>query len=112
MKNKNKYEGTERREYPREVYLNIEKPRLKIGKHNFEVLDISRIGLRFINDEEIIFPDFISGEFTFLFGETIAIEGLVVWEQDDDFGLYLKNSIPSDILQKEELYIRKQLSSK
>ena len=112
MKKKKKYEGTERRKYPREVYLNIEGPRLKIGKHTFEVLDISQIGLKFLNDKEVLFSEYISGELTFLYGESIAIEGSVIWEQDDDFGLYLKNLIPSDMIQKEESFIQEHLPSK
>ena len=112
MKKKKNYEDTERRRYPRTEYLNLEGSRLKIGKHRFEVLNISQSGLNFLNDAEILFPDYISGELTFLCSEPIAVEGFVTWEQDDDFGLYLKNLMPSDIIQKEELYIQEQLSSK
>lgn len=109
MKKKKNYEDTERREFQRITYSNIEGPRLKIGKHKFEVLDISQRGLRFLNDKEVIFSEYITGELTFLCGESVSIEGLVIWEQDDDFGLYLKNLMPSDAIQKEELYIREQL---
>lgn len=108
MKKKKKYEDAERREYQRIAYSNIKGPRLKIGKHKFEVLDISQRGLRFLNDKEVIFSEYIAGELTFLCGESVAIEGLVIWEQDDDFGLYLKNLMPSDAIQKEELYIRER----
>lgn len=112
MQKKKKYEGIERRKYPRIEYLNIEGPRLKIGKHKFEVLDISQRGLKFLNDKEVNLSEYISGKLTFLCGESIDIEGLLIWEQDDDFGLYLKNLIPSDMIQKEELYIQEQLSLK
>ena len=108
MKKKKKYEDTERREFQRIAYSNIEGPRLKIGKHKFEVLDISQRGLRFFNDKEVVFSEYIAGELTLLCGESVSIEGLVIWEQDDDFGLYLKNIMPVDVIQKEELYIRKQ----
>ena len=111
MKKKIKYEGTEGRRYPRAEYLNIERPRLKIQKHQFEVLDISKIGLKFLNDKEVNLSEYISGELTFLCGESIAIEGSLIWEQDDDFGLNFNNLIPSDIIQKEELYIQELLSS-
>ncbi len=43
MKRMKKYEGIERRTYPKIEYLNIERPRLKIGKHKFEVLCIMLI---------------------------------------------------------------------
>jgi len=119
MKKKNKYENTERRKYPKVEYLNIKGARLKIGRHKFGVSDISQRGLKFLNDKEVNLSEYISGEseyisgeLTFLFGDSIAIEGSLIWEQDDDFGLYLKNLIPSDIIQKEALYIQEQLSSK
>ena len=101
-----KYEDIERRKDPRTAYLSIERPRLKIGKHKFEVLDISQIGLKFLNNKEVNLSEYISGKLTFLCGESIDIEGSLIWEQDDDFGLYLKNHIPSDMIQKEELYIQ------
>ncbi len=107
-----KHEYIERRKDSRTEYLNIEGPRLKIGKHKFKVLDISQKGLKFLNDKEVNLSEYISGKLTFLCGESIDIEGSLIWEQDDDFGLYLKNHIPSDIIQKEELYIQEQLSSK
>ena len=101
------YEGTDGRKYPRAEYLNVERPRLKIEKHKFEVLDISQRGLKFLNDKEINLSEYISGELTLLCGESIAIEGSLIWEQDDDFGLTLNNLIPSDMIQKEESYIQK-----
>ena len=101
-----KYEGIERRKYPKIEYLNAERPSLKIGKHKFEVLDISQRGLKFLNDKEVNLSEHISGKLTFLCGESIDIEGSLIWEQDDDFGLYLKNLIPSDMIQKEKLYIQ------
>jgi hypothetical protein len=112
MKRMKKYEGIERRKYPRTEYFNIEGPKLKIGKHKFEVLDISQRGLKFLNDKEVNLSEYISGKLTLLCGESIDIEGSPIWEQDDDFGLYLKNHIPSDIIQKEALYIQEQLLSK
>ncbi len=107
-----KYEDIERRKDPRTEYSNIEGARLKIGEHEFEVLDISQIGLKSLNNEEANLSRYFRGKLTFLCGESMDIEGSLVWEQDNDFGLYLKNPIPSDIIQKEELYIQEQLSSK
>ncbi len=60
MQKKKKYEGIERRKYPRTEYLNIERPRLKIGKHKFEVLGISQRGLKFLNDKEVKLSKYIN----------------------------------------------------
>ena len=112
MKKKKKYENTERRKYLRIKYLNVEKPKLKIGKHKFEVLDISQRGLKFLNDKEITLSEYISGKLTFLYGESIAIEGSLAWEQDDDFGLYLKNLITSTMINMEKTIKELKLNQK
>lgn len=112
MEKNKKYNGVERRKNLRITYLNIEKPRLKLNKHKFEVLDISQRGLKFTNDKEVILSEYINGKITFLCGESVIIEGSLIWEQDDDFGVYLKNLISSDMIQKETLFIQEQLLSK
>ena len=110
---KNKiYEGIERRKSSRLKYINLNKPRLKIGKFKLKVNDISQRGLKFLKDEETYLPENIKGNLTFLCGESLEIGGTLIWEQDDNFALYLKTLIPSDMIQKEELYIQGQLSSK
>ena len=111
MKKENGYDGIERRTGPRTKYSGIKKPRLKIGKNKLKVFDISQRGLKFVKEEEVNLSEYISGNLTFLCGESLAIEGSLIWEQDDNFALYLKNLIPSDMIQKEELYIQEQLSS-
>ena len=103
------YDGLEKRKYLRVKYLNVEKPKIKIGRHKFEVLDISQRGLRFTNNKEVILPEYVSGKLTLLHGESVTIEGSLLWEQDDDFGLYLKNLITSAIIQKEQAFIQKRL---
>ena len=61
------------------------------------------------NNKEVILPEYVNGKLTLLHGESITIEGTILWEQDDDFGLYLKNLIASAILQKELAFIQKRL---
>ena len=102
------YVGKEKREYPRIQYVITNKPKLKIGKRKYEVLDISQRGLRFIKNEDSMLPEYIDGKLTLLCGESIPIEGLLVWEQDDDFALYLKNIIPSAVIQKEKSIIQER----
>ena len=112
MKKNKIYGGIERRKSSRLEYVNINKPRLKIGKFKLKVNDISQRGLKFQKDEEINLPENIKGNLTFLCGGSLEIEGRLIWEQDDNFALYLKSLIPSDMIQREELYLQEQLSSK
>ena len=99
------FEGTEKREYPRIKYLIIDKPKLKIGKRKYEVLDISQRGLRFLKDEKCLLPENISGKLTLLCGESFSVEGSLIWEQDDDFYVYLKNIIAPTVIQKEKCFL-------
>ncbi|MEW6671861.1 MAG: PilZ domain-containing protein [Thermodesulfobacteriota bacterium] len=100
------YEGSEKREYPRVSYPVADKPRLKIGKKKYEVIDISQRGLRFLKNEKGMLPQHVNGKLTLLCGESFSIEGSLIWEQDDDFALYLKNIIPETLIQKEKSYVQ------
>jgi len=100
------YESTEKREYSRIKYLIIDKPKLKIGKRKYKVLDISQRGLRFLNNEKVILPEYIHGKLTLLCGESFLVEGSLIWEQDDEFALYLKNIIQPTVIQKEKSYVQ------
>lgn len=82
------------------------KPKLNIGKNKYEVLDASQQGLRFLKKVKGKLPDYIGGKLTLLCGESVSVEGFLVWEQDDDFALYLKNGIPTAVIQKEGLYVQ------
>ena len=108
MDNKQKYEGADRRKHFRLTYLKEGRPTLKVEKHNFEVLDISQRGLRFLNDKAIRLPKYVSGKLIFTDGESIDIEGLLKWEHDDYFGVYLKDLLSPAILQKEQRYVQEQ----
>ena len=46
----NRYEGLERRQHTRTRFDSPDRPRLKIGVQEFEVIDISAKGVRFVND--------------------------------------------------------------
>lgn len=73
MKEMKEYEDKERRKPTRINYSNLEKPMLKIGKHKFEVLDVSQRGLKFFNNHEVVLSKDIRGKVTFLCGESIAV---------------------------------------
>ncbi len=99
------YQGLEKRNYFRIVYSLSKRPRLKIGKLDYEVADISQRGIRFSNQHKSKPAKRIQGNLTFLYGASIDLKGTVVWEQDNQFGLLLEDPIPSDRMEKEQQYV-------
>ena len=103
-----KSEEQEKRRYYRIEYPASMRPILKIRKHEFEVMDISEKGIMFLADKKTRFGRWVSGEITFYDGQTIGIEGKVVWKHENDIGMFLNlKSIPySKILSEQRFFAR------
>ena len=99
---KAEYAGSERRSYFRILYKPTKRPKLSVDKNEFEIADISEGGIRFINEREVDLGKQIRGTATFLIGESVDIEGDIVWNQGDEIGLLLKSFIPSATMEKEK----------
>ena len=95
------FHGPDRREYFRILYAKMEKPVLAVGQHSFEILDLSNAGIRFINEQNVKLPDYITGELTFLSGETVRVAGILKWERSNMYGLHMQERIPDDIIIRE-----------
>ena len=102
---KENFKGPERRSHSRIMYNPKERPKLKIDAHVFEVADISEKGLRLINDKNIKLDIMIRGVLTFLNGESVDIEGSIIWQEGNDLGLQFEDLIPSDKIYKEQRHI-------
>ena len=83
----------ERRSHIRKEYKPKEKPTLKIGKIEFEVIDISARGMKFINNKKINIEGWVSGTLTLLDNRSIEIDGIIVRKQDSEVGLHLVGPI-------------------
>ena len=83
----------ERRSFIRKEYKSKEKPTLKIGKIEFEVVDISENGIRFINNKKINVEGWISGTLKLLDNRSIEIDGIVVRRRDAEIGMHLVGPI-------------------
>ena len=83
----------ERRSYTRKEYKSKEKPKLKVGNIEFEVVDISANGLKLINKKKINIEGWISGTLTFFDNRLIAIDGIVVRKQEDEIAVHLVGPI-------------------
>ena len=102
--------GRERRRYFRLEYPPDERPELKIGKKTFQVLDVSERGVRFINDKDARFAEWIKGTITFHDGVSMEIEGKIVWECGDELGLQIvvMPIPPARVLQEQRYLIAKE----
>lgn len=103
--NDNPQNGSERRTFFRITYNPDKRPVLKIGEYAFEIADISEGGIRIINERKLEIEKPVRGTATFLYGDSIDIEGDIVWEQDSEMGLLLKNLIPPAAMEKEKQYV-------
>ncbi|MBW1903057.1 MAG: PilZ domain-containing protein [Deltaproteobacteria bacterium] len=103
--NDNPQEGSERRNFFRITYNPERRPVLRIGEYEFEIADISEGGIRIINEGKLEIEKPVRGTAKFLYGGSIDIEGDIVWKQNSEFGLLLKNLIPSAAMEKEQRYV-------
>ena len=99
------YEGSERRVYFRILYRSTKRPKLVTGKHEFEIADISEGGIRLINNHNIKLEESVRGTTIFLYGESMDIEGTIVWERNNEIGLLLNDYIPPATMQKENQFV-------
>jgi len=104
MKNK-KYKGPERRKSLRVTYAPDKRPVLKVGENEFEVADISEMGLRFFNDRKIEFRHRVRGTVKLLCGESIDVEGMIVRKKRIDIYMNVNNPILKNVLMKEQQQI-------
>jgi len=110
MKDK-RYGGSEKRTYIRIAYRSKNRPTLKIGEADLDVVDISESGIRIFNHKKVKLGKRLQGTMTLLCGESVAIDGDMVWEKNDEFGLLLKRLIPSDDMEKEKKYVILKLAA-
>lgn len=77
----------ERRKFLRIKYRPSERPILRIGKNEYEILDLSEMGLAFGYTGHIKFEKTINGMITFLSGDILGIEGNVAWNRGQKVGI-------------------------
>ena len=103
--NNKENKSSERRTYFRIAYPPTNRPKLFVGKYEFEIADISEGGLRFINNQKIELETTVRGTTTFLCGESMDIEGNIVWQQNSETGLLLKDYISPATMEKEKQFV-------
>lgn len=99
----------QRRQYFRVLYPPKYAPVVVIWGRNFQVVDISEMGVRFTNPLGLSFPEgyVVRGTITFYDQETIQISGSVAWTNDQAVGLRLVRGIPFTRVLAEQAFLRK-----
>jgi hypothetical protein len=95
----------ERRNFFRLVYESDDTAVLKVDQNKFEIADISEGGIRFFNKDKYPFPQQVQGTVLFINGNSLVINGVLEWEEDNLVGLSLKPYVPAAIIEKEKKYL-------
>ena len=93
---KKEYEGQEKRQHPRTVFESQDRPMLKIGLQEFEVIDISEKGVRFVNDKKVGSKGWVNGTIIFSDSRAIDIDGIIVRQESGNLGLHLISPIDAN----------------
>lgn len=105
--------GSERRQFYRLLFPYPERPRFTVGSHEYEVLDCSVYGIRYILNPADSTPaptlgDWIQGALCFRRALPVSIRGLVVRVQNNEIALYMPDyGIPFATLWSQERYLMK-----
>jgi hypothetical protein len=87
------FAGTEKREHRRMTFAKDRRPLLLIGAQEFEVVDISRKGIRLANDRPVASKGWINGTLKFPDHQSVEIDGIVVRQKDGNMGIHLVSSL-------------------
>jgi len=95
----------DKREFYRLIYLEEERPTMRIGRYAFRVMDISQGGLRFLNPKHVKLAEWVKVKLSLSCGDLMELEGRIEWVQDDEFGLFIKEPLTAATLEKERLFV-------
>ncbi len=95
-----KYDGSERREFPRLVWPFSKRPTLKVKEYKLKIIDISEGGLKYSDYLERRFGKKVYGTLELLSGESMDVAGEIAWQAENEVGL-LTSRIPRSIIIEE-----------
>ena len=98
---KDEDKGQERRSFNRIKYNFKNRPKLYTKSDIFDVVEITEKDLWLTSNNKTHLNKKIQGVLTFLNGESLDMEGIVIWKEDNYFGLKFENLKSSDMLLKE-----------
>lgn len=99
-------EHQERRKVYRVQYPPEARPKLTIRSREFEVINLSERGIRFQVQKQIQSAEWVRGKVTFHDGESLEVEGKIIWKKPDEIALSLLIiPIPYERILKEQRYL-------
>ena len=98
MSIQDEYSGSEKRAHPRKSFSADKRPTIQIGLQEFEVIDISEKGIRFVNDKKILQTGWVNGTINFPGRVSVDVDGVIVREDGGNMGLHLVGSLDPDIV--------------
>ena len=102
-------DGVDRRKFIRIVYPPAKRPRLKVKEHELEVLDISEEGMRILNYRQIKIGGKIFGTVFFSSGKSKELTGKIVWQHENELGLFA-TQIPRSVILEEVRALLREMS--
>ena len=100
-----RYSGPERRECLRVTYRPAERARLRVGDNDYQLADISEMGLRFYREGEIEEGQRVAGKAALLCGASVDVAGMVVRRDQVYVYMNVLSPIGKSLLRREQEYI-------
>ncbi len=97
-----KKKGKKKKKSPRVYFEPGKRPLLTIDKNEFEVEDISEVGLKFLVDREVSLTKNVKGSISFFQGDTIKMAGIIMWARGDAVWVDFDEPIQYDVLNKNQ----------
>ena len=103
--------SNDRRAHFRLRYPQVEQPRIRIGKNEFFVSEISEGGARIVADKLAKSGQSVSGEIQFQDGELVPIESIVLRHSESETVLKFTKGISPMRIAKEQIRLSKRYPS-
>lgn len=103
------YSGPDRRKSLRVTYGPAARARLRVGDNDYQLADISEMGLRFYREGVIEEGQEVAGKVTLLCGESVDVAGMVVRREQVCVYMNVENPVGKSLLRREQEHIDRGL---
>jgi hypothetical protein len=102
------------RAFYRLVYPLTARPRLRLGPHPLEVLDLSEEGVRLLWNPalQLVVGEGFEGTIDLPSGPSLPIEGMVLWVDLPRIGARLIQGVPFSVMLEEQRYIQRRFAAR
>ena len=100
----------DRRAFYRLRYPAVERPTIRINDFEYKVTEISEKGARilFVGENAYSIEKLFTGSVSFCGGETVEIEGSVVWSSEKEIAIRLSKGITLKRMMKEQARLHRK----